>query len=140
MPRKIRTQMSQEEREALFASSPTERPPVENITITFGDFMKGNKDGGHNLYIIWRNNQALYIGISTRGAWSRWFSGWSSHMGRNVFGKWYGCSPIGEEVVRNLPDSLQWGVELRYYDTWYLDNEERKLIRELCPLLNDTHN
>lgn len=123
-----------------FSQYPTDPPPVENITLTFAEFIKGEKVGRQNLYIVWRDAKALYVGISTTSVWHRWFSGFSSHMARNVFRQWFGCSPIGEEVAKNTPQSLKWMIELRHYEVLHLHDEERRLIQELQPPFNSTYN
>lgn len=54
-----------------------------------------------------------------------------------------GWSTIGKEVANNLPKSLKWKIELRYYGVWNnqdLANSERLLIQELHPMYNTIYN
>ena len=95
-------------------------------------------DGDHNLYIVWCNHHALYVGISRVGIWNRWFASGSQHM--FIDGdRWIGLSLIGHAISRNQPESLQWIIELRDYVTDNLLWIERDLIIELKPLYNSHH-
>src|SRR5271157_2690979 len=108
----------------------------------------------YELYML--NNgvgDILYIRISTRDVWERWF-GWGGHMmwdGKVICGE----SPIGVKIESNLPDSLQWKIQL-----WTLKdcitffrNELPKdlhnitihdiepiMIQKLSPAINSTYN
>lgn len=106
------------------------------------------------LYVI-KNGCAdiLYIGISTNNVWERWF-GWGGHItwdGKVIYGE----SPVGMKIENDLPDSLNWKIQL-----WSLkdclefcNNElptdiseitihhiEPIMIRKLCPALNAIYN
>lgn len=84
------------------------------ISLKFGKFMDGNyddKDECHELYILKKDNQVLYVGISKRDIWDRWFSGWSSHMILNGWGEWFSDSRVGRAVTENMPVSLEWDIE-----------------------------
>jgi hypothetical protein len=68
------------------------------------------------LYVVKNGwGDVLYVGISTIDVWGRWF-GWGGHMcwDGNVI---YGDSPIGVKIENNLPNSLQWMIQL-----WSLDD------------------
>jgi hypothetical protein len=117
------------------------------LSLFFSQFLEANyKRDRHNLYIIWKGKQALYVGISKTDIWGRWFSGSYGHM---MFihqtKRWIGNSSIGSVIERNFPKSLKWKVELRRYSTFsWTDNEklemaEQRLIRELRPLFNSTY-
>lgn len=108
----------------------------------------------YELYVLKNGlGDILYIGISTRDVWERWF-GWGGHMtwdGSVIYGE----SPIGTKVENHLPDSLKWKIQL-----WTLEdcvafcrNElpsdmvditihdiEPAMIRKLSPALNRTNN
>lgn len=126
------------------------QPP---ITVLFSQFLEGKyADTRHNLYIIWRFKQALYVGIAKDNIWMRWFRRSSqSHMrfiqkysGTLEGGYWIGETLIGQIVARNLPKSLDWRVEFRHYSTRSfaderLEKAEQRLIRELRPLFNGTY-
>jgi hypothetical protein len=144
-------QMSAEEREAYLSWRP-KFEPLPNLRMTFGRFLKDEYDGRHNLYIIWRGKQALYIGITKDHISNRWFHKLDSHM-RIVYkdprtgqgGHWVGSSTIGSVIQLNYPKSLKWIIELREYSTFSLgpheklEDAEKRLIHELRPLFNITY-
>ena len=123
------------------------------LKMRFGTFLDGKyQEGKHNLYIIWKGKQALYVGIAKDNIWIRWFNAGYSHMyfaqkysGTREGGTWVGSSTIGRVIQKNFPKSLKWIVELRHYSTFgWTDNEkleaaEQRLIRELRPLFNVTY-
>jgi hypothetical protein len=117
------------------------------ITLTFGQFLKSEyKRDKHNLYIIWKDGLALYVGISKTDIRTRWFTAGYGHMSIARHNKQLtGISPIGRVIQRNLPESLDWAVELRHYSTFsWTDSEklieaEQRLIHELRPLFNTTY-
>jgi hypothetical protein len=105
----------------------TQEPP---LVMTFGKFYKGDFEGGHrNLYIVWRGKQALYVGISRRNIFNRWFIDPSCHWGNTT---------IAQVIDGNRPASIRWKIELRHVIT-DLEKEERRLIHELRPLFNGSH-
>jgi len=111
------------------------------LILTFDKFAKGDYDEGErNLYIVWRRQQCLYVGVSRANIWNRWFSrGIQSHI-FNVGGHWrvdY-SSTMGRVIIRNLPASLSWKIELRHI-TQDLREAEEKLIYQLRPLFNTMH-
>lgn len=133
---------------------PPEFKQEPTISMTFAQFLEDDKRvGRHNLYIIWRGKQALYVGIARDHIWGRWFArGGQSHMyfsqkysGTREGGTWRGFTPIGIVIQRNFPKSLKWKVEQRHYNTFSwcteerLETAERRLIQELRPLFNTTY-
>jgi hypothetical protein len=114
---------------------------LEPVKMTFRKFIEGF-DGAHNLYIISRGETTLYVGISTVGVWNRWFASRGSHMvyvGPRDNLRLAGFSSIGKEMAENMPASLEWNVELRYYgleNNTDLKSMEYQLIRELKPKFN----
>lgn len=85
------------------------------IKLRFEKFMSGkydNKDEAHELYVLKNESLVLYVGISTRDIWNRWFGGNSSHLVKNFYGEWFSTSDAGRAVIENLPASNNWIVEL----------------------------
>lgn len=125
------------------------------IELSFKDFHEQKYyDEGYSLYVIKNGlGDILYAGISIVDVWSRWF-GWGGHMtwDGNVI---YGESPVGVKIENNLPNSLNWKIQL-----WTLEdcllfcrNEllgnaleitihdvEPIMIQKLSPVLNATYN
>jgi hypothetical protein len=109
---------------------------------------------GYDLYVMKNGlGDPLYVGISTRSIWERWF-GWNGHMvwdGNTI----YGISAVGQKIEDHLPDSLKWKIQL-----WTLKDcikfckqelTERKhlpdikfieplMIQKLSPILNGSYN
>lgn len=83
------------------------------ISLSFKQFMSGEYTtrGYHELYVLRNKEDILYIGISQNISW-RWFGGLSSHLMQNIYGEWIYNSTAGEVVVRNMPESLDWTIEL----------------------------
>jgi hypothetical protein len=105
-------------------------PPAAPFVLSFGEFSKGDYEAGtRNLYIVWRDRQALYIGISTRGIYNRWFTAPGCHMEAGT--------TIAQVIERNRPASMGWVIELRRV-IGDLRKEESRLIVELRPLFNGT--
>ena len=117
--------------------------------IRFGDFMRGSpSDGfGESLYILHDGSECLYIGISRRGIWERWFDRYMGH----IRGKYSYCNTdIGDYVVQNLPASLDWTLELwteadclevvEDKKHFRLEDFEAMMIRKLEPVFNVVHN
>lgn len=80
---------------------------------------------GYELYILKNGlGDILYIGISTKNIWERWF-GRGGHMmwDGNVI---YGESPIGVKIEYHLPESLNWKIQL-----WTLKDCVRFCRKEL---------
>lgn len=108
------------------------------MRMTFEEFIEGNfPEDDYSLYIVWRGAECLYIGISKDNIWNRWFSRNGCHI-RMTDNHMIGNSIIGREIVKNLPQSLQWTIELREYKN--LHRAEIDLIRELRPTYNRTYN
>ena len=138
------SQEAQEENRKKELKLVEENPP---LVMPFHEFLKGDFDAGHrNLYIVWRDQQALFAGTSKFGIRQTWFSGFISHMhfekkGAETpeEGQWVGDSLIGRVIVSNQPASMSWTIELRHVPASQdLRKEERKLITELHPLFNST--
>lgn len=108
--------------------------------MTLEQFYENGDLEGNDLYIVWYENHALYVGISRNSLWYRWFYSSIGHI-RIMDGEWYAGSTIGHVICDNLPESLQWIIELRKYniqdDTKII---EKNLIKELRPFFNGTHN
>jgi hypothetical protein len=82
------------------------------IELTFQEFHQQHyEEQQFCLYVVKNASMdILYVGISTRDVWERWF-GWGGHM------TWddkviYGESPIGVKIENHLPDSLNWKFQL----------------------------
>jgi hypothetical protein len=85
------------------------------ISVRFEEFMNGeydNKDEAHELYVLKNESLVLYVGISTRNIWERWFGSISSHLVRNYYGEWFSTSDAGRAVLENMPVSNDWTIEL----------------------------
>jgi len=126
-------------------------------TLTFEKFMSGDyPDDDYSIYIVRDNAEVLYIGISRDNIYDRWFTASYSHIIKFADGALMGRSTIGEVIVGNMPNSLQWSIDLlsiedcikllgdkspckSEYDNNALDKLERYLISELNPLFNVTH-
>ena len=124
------------------------------ISLTFEQFQNGDYEdnANHELYIVKDNKSVLYVGISSRGIWNRWFGKLDPHIGRNYEGKAYHGTNLGRAILNNLPRSLAWTIELWTIDdcTDFLGYEldehakafvkirffESMMIRELKPSLN----
>jgi hypothetical protein len=112
------------------------------------------RENRFELYVLKNElGDILYIGISKRDIWERWF-GWGGHMtwdGKVIYGE----SLIGVKIENHLPQSLNWKIEL-----WTLEdcvkfcreelpsnaneitihNVEPIMIQKLSPALNGTYN
>ncbi len=131
------------------------------ITITFQSFFEGkwvDRDNErYELYVVRNHKDILYIGISQSDIWDRWFGGFG-RMKKNAGGYWYSTDTIGRNIIENMPDSLNWSIEL-----WTLEDciklfgdkikkmgfsiersdikdYEKLMIQELWPELNTTYN
>lgn len=109
----------------------------KDITISFKSFYNGYDCGNRNLYIIWRNKQCLYVGISRSDIWNRWFGSLSPHiysLNNDSFN-----STIGKVISKNYPKSMSWKIEMRYIEDKWLNTEEINLIQKYRPLFNTTY-
>jgi hypothetical protein len=135
------------------------------MKIKFCDFMNINytdpdtddPNDSFEMYIVRRDNKVLYVGISQRCVWNRWFGDFG-RMPRNANGNRFATDDISREIVDNLPNSLSWEIELlsvndcRIYfvgnpeiqkfckDRLDIKDYEAYMIRELKPSLNGTYN
>jgi hypothetical protein len=109
---------------------------------------------GYSLYVMKNGlDDALYVGISTRSIWDRWF-GWNGHMvwDGNII---YGTSAVGQKIEYHLPDSMKWKIQLWAlkdcikYCKHELKVSKRQpdikfvepfMIQKLSPILNGTYN
>ena len=82
--------------------------------LRFKDFADRNyKEKNECLYIIKDENKTiLYIGISRWNIWSRWFGNYKCHFMENGDGRYMAISNIAGEIVRHLPKSMDWIIEL----------------------------
>jgi hypothetical protein len=123
------------------------------LKMTLKKFFKTDIDEGrHELYILKRGSDVLYIGISERGVWNRWFGRMSGHMMRNIWGEFFPGSQAGRAVIENFPKSWQWTIELWTIqdcaeflniqagnESIYLHHVEQLMIEKLQPSLNVMH-
>ena len=124
------------------------------IELTFEEFHEGNfHEEGFALYVLKNGlDDTLYVGISRRNIWSRWFA-FGGHMiwdGKHLIGQ----STVGQKIVDHLPDSLNWKIQL-----WMLQDciefckdilpplqqypiefVEPFMIQKLAPILNGSYN
>jgi hypothetical protein len=83
--------------------------------LRFGDFRAGNfedtpGDQAEELYLLRDGDEVIYIGITGRGIWQRWFDPFFGHTGARK-------SKVGELVNRMRPQSDEWMIEL-----WTVDD------------------
>lgn len=124
------------------------------IEITFENFHEHNfLEEGFVLYVLKNGlNDPLYVGISRKNIWSRWFA-FGGHMiwdGKHILGQ----SAVGHKIVDHLPDSLNWKIQLwtlqdcikfckdilpplRQYPIEFV---EPFMIQKLSPILNGSYN
>lgn len=127
------------------------------ISLKFKDFRAANYDDSENyeLYIL-KHQKIMYIGISRRGIWNRWFSGWGSHLAKNYENLWFANTHAGRAIIENQPFSDAWLIELwtredcldflkdeiteLHYciDRVEIENIEPLMIQKLKPELNST--
>ncbi len=102
------------------------------IELEFIQFHKQQyRNNRYELYVIKNGlGDILYIGISSRDIWERWF-GWGGHMtwDGNVI---YGESPIGMKIENHLPHSLKWKIQL-----WTLNDCKKFCRKELRGTTDD---
>jgi hypothetical protein len=84
------------------------------IKLAFSEFYKGEfVDEGYELYIVRDLEEScMYIGISRKSVWDRWFGGINSHMELGADASLHGNTAIGEAIQRRFPDSWSWMIEL----------------------------
>ncbi len=124
------------------------------IEIDFKSFHEQEyADDDYELYVMKNGvGSVLYVGISRRSIWERWF-GFGGHL------LWadqiiQGNSVVGQKIVDHLPDSLQWKIQLWTLDDCvrYCKDEypipatpnigfvEPFMINKLSPILNGSYN
>jgi|WetSurMetagenome_2_1015567.scaffolds.fasta_scaffold504653_2 hypothetical protein len=128
-------------------------------SMTFDDFYNSLEDDCNDfvLYVVRTFSEVIYVGISNRGIWNRWF-GYRGRMWKDANNKWCGKDLVGQEIAEHVPDSLQYIIQLytlddlyeaikddcpiRYHDRDYLENSwvlnsiEAMMIEKLKPALN----
>jgi hypothetical protein len=122
------------------------------LKMTLKKFFESDIDeGNHELYILKQSRRVLYIGISERGVWNRWFGFRGPHIGRNLWGEMFPNSPAGRAVIENFPKSWKWQFELwtvedcvkflaiPHNDRFTIHHVERLMIEKLKPSLNVTY-
>jgi hypothetical protein len=109
----------------------------------------------YELYVVKNSVNILYIGISQVGIWGRWF-GHFGRMQRSYDGLWNPTDSVSQEIVENLPASLDWTIELwtvKDLSLFFEDNNplrlsnpraikyyEPRMIQKLKPTLNSIYN
>jgi hypothetical protein len=121
------------------------------IEMTFKEFYEsdGIQDDeiDYELYLIKNGTgDILYIGITSRSAWGRWFEyGW--HMPSGVDEYFY--SLVGRKIFYNFPDAWKWKIQLwtRHDCKEFCGSSnnrmamlESEMICKLHPILNKTYN
>lgn len=84
------------------------------VDITFAEFYAAQYDDSHDVgvYVV-KNGVPLYVGMSTSNVWNRWFYGtFRSHLDLDTQNQWFGYTPIGRMIARNMPASWEWHIEL----------------------------
>ena len=133
------------------AGYPQKGGEMSKINLTFEQFMNHNyeesNDENFSIYVVKDQETALYVGMTTRNAFDRWF-GWNGHFRSGT-----PSSTIAQIIHANKPDSLTWGIELlsdahikKYLSERNLNKScrwkdkvllaEKSLIQELRPLFN----
>lgn len=110
---------------------------------------------GYRLYVMKNGvGDPLYIGVSKKSIWMRWFGTNFGHMiweGNIIRGN----SSIGEKIEDHLPDSLTWKIQLwtardcvkfckelrnRYSYVPDIHTIEAHMVKKLSPILNSLYN
>lgn len=124
------------------------------IEITFEQFHESNfQEEGFRLYVLKNGlDDTLYVGISMKNIWSRWFA-FGGHMiwdGKHIIGQ----SAVGQKIVDHLPDSLKWKIQLWTLEDciefckdvlppsrqYTIESVEPFMINKLSPILNGSYN
>ena len=122
---------------------------------TLDQFINHETDeGDYRIYAIFDGEDCLYVGKASLGVWARWF-GRGGHIQKNIAGKWFGTSPIGKKIVKNIPTSLKWVIEMHtvkdckndiltfvcpHFKRLDIDSAEIALIKKYRPKLNIIYN
>jgi hypothetical protein len=122
------------------------------LKMTLKKFFETDIDeGNRELYILKKDKRILYIGISERGIWNRWFGAMSGHMPRNGWGEFFPGSQAGRAVIENFPKSWEWQIELwaikdcckflaiPYNERFTIKHVEPLMVEKLRPELNRMH-
>lgn len=100
------------------------------LTIRVSEIFGGKHIVGNGLYVFRDGENILYVGKAESGIANRL----KAHLGATN----NGLSPIGTLITCNHPESANWEVDI--YESEQIVEDERALIRQLRPLLNETHN
>lgn len=101
-------------------------------------------DGKIALYVVRDNEQIFYVGISKASVWYRWF-GANGRMIKNVYNEWISYDSIGNLIIRNMPESFTWNIDLWTADeavtflnssSTNLKDIENEMISALLPSIN----
>ena len=74
----------------------------------FMDFMDIDKD--YQLYVLRKDKNIVYIGISERDIWYRWFGSFGRMC--KVNGEWRGKDATARHIIENMPKSFNWDIDL----------------------------
>jgi hypothetical protein len=103
--------------------------------LRFGDFRTGNFDDtpgdqAEVLYMLRDGDELVYIGITGRGIWARWFDPFFGHMGVRQ-------SEVGGLVKRMRPQSDDWTIELWTREDCRLAVGDAIKFSQRASLIND---
>lgn len=96
------------------------------------------------LYVVRDNDKIFYVGISKANVWYRWF-GANGRMVKNVYDEWISYDSIGNHIIRNMPKSFMWNIDLWTADecvaflgssSTNLKDIENELMAALLPEIN----
>ena len=119
-------------------------------TLSFEKFMDPDNLSYDNvvLYVVRNNDEIFYVGISKVNVWYRWF-GANGRMIKNVYNEWISYDSIGNHIIRNMPKSFIWDVDLWTANECVtflsssntdLKDIENEMISALLPKINLTGN
>jgi hypothetical protein len=63
------------------------------------------------LYVVRDGSTVLYVGVSKSNVWGRWFGSYG-RMQKNFYDEWVARDSIATHIVRNMPMSLSFEVDL----------------------------
>ena len=104
---------------------------MSKIELTFERFMSQDYDDSaddiYTIYIVENGKDVLYVGMTKRNIFDRWF-GFSGHMeGENA--RYY--SEIGKVIYYNMPESKLWTIKM------LTTKEAFDLLGEKAPKINN---
>lgn len=82
------------------------------IELSFEQFYRQQyRDCGYQLYVMKNGlDEPLYVGITSRTVWERWFD-FGGHVFYDGVRLW-GHSLVGQKIEDHFPDSLKWKIQL----------------------------